>query len=135
MLKCRLPTSKTPLLDRRGDETDERSEFGEAGWWTADSQGPCHPERSEGSPPPRPLSRHLRRLARVHPSCPGGESCVCYSLHTFVSTHKNVITFFLGSPYKPFRMTGFIECWNSTTPPRQIRFAHLSRHPSCPGGH
>ena len=23
----------TPLLDRRGAETDERSESGEAGWW------------------------------------------------------------------------------------------------------
>jgi hypothetical protein len=25
---------KTPLLDRRGAETDERSESDEAGWWT-----------------------------------------------------------------------------------------------------
>ena len=25
------------------------------------------------------------------------------------------------------------DCRQSTTPPRQIRFAHLSRHPSCPG--
>ncbi len=24
---------KTPLLDRRGAETDEQSEFGSAGWW------------------------------------------------------------------------------------------------------
>ena len=67
---------KTPLLDRRGAETNERSEFGEVGWWIAYSQAPCHPERSEGSPPPRPLSRHLRRLARVHPTCPGGESWI-----------------------------------------------------------
>ena len=44
---------KTPLLDRRGAETDERSDSGSAGWWIADSHGPCHPERSEGSPPPR----------------------------------------------------------------------------------
>ena len=25
---------KTPLLDRRGAETNERSEFVEAGWWS-----------------------------------------------------------------------------------------------------
>jgi hypothetical protein len=48
-------TGKTPLLDRRGAETDERSESDEAGWWIADKQGLCHPERSEGSPPPRIL--------------------------------------------------------------------------------
>ena len=53
MLKYRLPTSKTPLLDRRGAETNERSEFGEAGWWIAFSQGLCHPERSEGTLPER----------------------------------------------------------------------------------
>jgi len=33
MLKYRLSPAKTPLLDRRGAETDERSEFGSAGWW------------------------------------------------------------------------------------------------------
>jgi hypothetical protein len=44
MLKCRFLPSKTHLLDRRGAETDERSEFGEAGWWIADKQEPCHPE-------------------------------------------------------------------------------------------
>jgi hypothetical protein len=26
---------KTPLLDRRGAETDERSESDEAGWWNS----------------------------------------------------------------------------------------------------
>ena len=78
---------KTPLLDRRGAEPDERSESDEVGWWIAYSQGLCHPERSEGSPPPRPLSRHLRRLARVHPSCPGGESCMEKNLHF------NILTF------------------------------------------
>jgi len=30
---CRTNTHKNPLLDRRGAETDERSEFGSAGWW------------------------------------------------------------------------------------------------------
>jgi len=25
--------NKTPLLDRRGAETDERSDSGSAGWW------------------------------------------------------------------------------------------------------
>ena len=47
---------KTPLLDRRGAETDERSESDEAGWWNSYTRGLCHPERSEGTrattPPP-----------------------------------------------------------------------------------
>ena len=30
-----------------------RSECLETGWWISKSQGPCHPEQSEGSPPPR----------------------------------------------------------------------------------
>jgi hypothetical protein len=29
----RMTVKKTPLLDRRGAETNERSEFGEVGWW------------------------------------------------------------------------------------------------------
>jgi hypothetical protein len=33
-LKCgAITTQQTPLLDRRGAETKERSEFVEAGWW------------------------------------------------------------------------------------------------------
>ena len=64
------------LLDRRGAETDERSEFGSAGWWISDRQEPFHPERSEGSPPPR-----LQTLASL-----GLVSCPKMSLHkTFLN--------------------------------------------------
>jgi len=42
--------TKTPLLDRRGAETDERSDSGSAGWWIADTHVPCHPECVIGGP-------------------------------------------------------------------------------------
>jgi len=47
--RCFIPASSEARLSGRGAEPDERSESDEAGWWISDSQGPCHPERSEGT--------------------------------------------------------------------------------------
>jgi hypothetical protein len=63
-------SDKTPLLDRRGAETNERSEFVEAGWWnqilksTTPSPACC---RQAHSPAPS-VQTHS-----CHPSWPGGE--------------------------------------------------------------
>jgi hypothetical protein len=84
MLKCRLSPSKTPLLDSRG------------GLWRV----------AEGDETEAGVVDFLNLIPPPHLACPGGDSCDFSFYNTFVSTHKYVIPFFLGSPYKPFRMTG-----------------------------
>jgi hypothetical protein len=49
-----------PLLARRGAETNERSEFVEAGWWKLRKDH-------------HPVSRHSLCSVWIHPSWPGGE--------------------------------------------------------------
>jgi len=63
-----------------------------------------------GTPPVQVF--HPDRAKRV-----SGRGVLCLLLHQHIfSTHNNVITFFLGSPYKPFRMTGLFPCPSSPVP-------------------
>ncbi len=65
-----IKNGETPLLARRGAETNERSEFVEAGWWNqiviSTTPAPAF-GRQAHSPAPsvQPNS--------CHPSCPGGD--------------------------------------------------------------
>jgi hypothetical protein len=115
MLKMKIIfPSKTPLLDRRGG-----SRPSEASVWRRGGGPSSFASLREssfaslritesltvGNPPP-----HLVRFASLIglETPPGQEGSLVFysSYNTFSSTDKNVITFFLGSPYNTFRMIG-----------------------------
>ncbi len=69
-MHCAFKTRETPLLVRRGAETNERSEFVEAGWWN---------QISKSTTPSPAFGRQAHESAQnvqthsCHPSWPGGE--------------------------------------------------------------
>jgi hypothetical protein len=58
-----------------------------------------------GNPPPH-LVRFASLIGLGTPPVQEGSLVFYCSYNTFSSTDKNVITFFLGSPYNTFKMTG-----------------------------
>ena len=107
MLKMKIIfPSKIPLLDRRGgSRPSEASVWRRGGGPSSFASLRMTESLTESNPPP-----HLVRFASLIGlgTPPGQEGSLVFysSYNTFSFTDKNAITFFLGSPYNTFRMTG-----------------------------